>query len=232
MPTERYAHGVIDLETTGNTSRAPIVQIGLSLPKVDSGFYSYNVKITYEGSDYEFLEDKSTLDWWNKQDDLVREMVFSDHIDGIPRLQLTEALDGFLSYIETYVKNNDIDTLSLWSHATFDPPILIHALQQAGGKYLSRFRKLVHYRSLKDFRTTDWIIGPANKGFVYDVVDKITAGMDLKHHYAPDDAYYEHLILREQMKLLREALEGSYIDTSHLHIFGEVELPEERPEKN
>jgi hypothetical protein len=229
MKTERYAHGVLDIETLGNTAQAPIIQIGISLPTDEGklGYHVFNGKISYEDSNYNFVSDSSTIEWWDKQDKTVKELVFESRLDGIPKESLIDTLENMNSFLENYKKTYNVDTIYLWSHATFDPPILINTLRVAGQKLLDKFRKLIHFRQFEDFRTTDWLIGPANKGFIHDIVESKTKDLELVHHYASDDAYYEHVVLDEQFKLLRLSLDTEYIDTSHLYLFGEIELPEE-----
>ena len=225
----KYAHGVLDLETLGNTSNAPIVQIGISLPDQHRmpGGAVFNAKIMYSPEDdYGFHSDKSTQEWWAKQDEATRMMVFESHLDSVRPVTLEQALRDMNNFLELYKKDYNVDEITLWSHATFDPPILINAASRIT-KELNRFRKLIHYRDFKDFRTTDWILGTAMKGFIYDQVNKIVEPMNLTHHYAPDDALYEHYVLDETLRILRMIFKEAEQDTTHLHLIGEIIVPEE-----
>ena len=207
----KYAHGVLDLETLGNTSRSPIIQIGISLPDKSGypGGEIFNGKIEYDRSQSSvFASDKSTQKWWNKQDETTRMMVFDSHLDRVPHQSLGITFKEMNDFLERYRKDYEVDELILWSHATLDPPILINALSEFP-KQLNRFRKLIHYRNFKDFRTTDFILGTVMKGFVYDMANKDVDGMSLTHHYAPDDALYEHFVLYQTLTVLRDQFDAT-----------------------
>lgn len=227
----KYAHGVIDLETLGNTPQSPIIQIGISMPdeQGNPGAEVFNGKIEHdpEGGYEPFKSDQSTVDWWAHEDrNEPFEMIFRD-TDQIGKRGYVYTLGMMNNFIRNYKESYGVDEVYLWSHATFDPPILVNALNQTE-KQLNKFRSMVHFRNFRDFRTTDWILGAAHTGFIYSIVDKRVAGMNLVHHYAPHDAIYEHHILNLQMETLRQNFDvAEEIPTDHLHLFGNIEVPSE-----
>lgn len=132
-----------DLETLGNTSNAPIVQIGavkfLNDGTVLDKFVRY-IKIECLGR-YNFAVDYSTLQWWFEQDDKAIKSVMcpSDSID------LRQALREFTEWVgkpSEYV---------YWSHATFDPPILKNNYIQVGLNFPLPFRAQRDIRTLVHF---------------------------------------------------------------------------------
>jgi len=224
--TATYAHGVIDLETIGNKSVAPIVQIGIALPNPNGGERIFNAKIHYPGNDYLGLTpDQSTMNWWEKQPEETFMKVFGSHIDGVQPMLLNDALVYMLEFFQNYKKRYGIEIIYLWSHATFDTPILYNSLEKVNLD--DKFRNLVHYREMRDFRTSDWILGDAVKGEIYAIVDRKAKDLHLTHHYAPDDALYELMVLDQQLKALRYFFDDD-LDKSHLHLYGELKLAPEK----
>lgn len=124
---------VFDLETLGNTSEAPIIQIGAV--KFDENgkvldSFERNVNIESLG-DYNFKVDYPTVMWWFNQDDKAIKSVFGKDLK---RVKLRQALYEFVKWVG---KLNDY---SYWSHATFDPPILRNNFNKVGSNDPIPFR--------------------------------------------------------------------------------------------
>lgn len=154
-----------DLETLGNTSNAPIVQIG-AVKFTDNGhildkFVEY-IKIE-SLQRYGFKVDYSTLQWWFEQDDKAIKSVMCPN-NGI---DLRLALRNFHDWIgkpSEYV---------YWSHATFDPPILNNNFIQVG------LTNPIPFRAHRDIRTLVHFSGK---------VETVREGI---HHHAGDDAEFQ-----------------------------------------
>ena len=109
-----------DLETLGNTANAPIVQIG-AVKFDDDGTITDKFKKNIDLDSLEglgFRIDYNTLEWWFSQSHEAITSVFNT--DNLNRVSLSKALYEFHQWIG---KTADY---RYWSHATFDPPILIN----------------------------------------------------------------------------------------------------------
>lgn len=219
----RIAHGVLDLETLGDTSNAPIVQVGVSLPSEDGsiGKYVFNGKVHYPQGYEPFEPTQETIDWWETQTGLVKDMVFLKMLDNVPSQSIAKVLQSLNVFLVEYQLDHKVDGIELWSHATFDPPILINAYKKTDIRLLKSFRHAIPFRNFRNFRTTDWLLGPDRKKFVYNATDNETSDLNLVHHYAPHDAIYEHYVLRNTFALLKSMTKSSY-STHHLTLFQEI----------
>lgn len=165
-----------DLETLGNSSNAPIVQIG-AVKFNDSGevidtFYR-NIKLK-SLSKYKFEVDYPTVEWWFSQDKEAIDKVFNSE----DRVDIRQALMEFKEWIgkpSEYV---------YWSHATFDPPILNNNLTQVG---LGNF---IPFRLHRDIRTLTYFSG------------KVEIEREGVQHDALDDCIFQAKYISEGIKLL------------------------------
>lgn len=161
-----------DLETLGNTSQAPIIQIGAVLFDSEGNFLkTYNKNCNFESIPDGFHVDYSTLAWWFGQlrdnpslDQVVRSSWVTDWTSH------KSMLDGFRKWVsECTIEWGE---LSYWSHATFDPPILMNNFRVAGfGDNVIPFRRFF------DIRTLTELTGK-----------KVKIQRDGHHHSAIDDA--------------------------------------------
>lgn len=141
-------HITFDLETLGNSSQAPIVQIG-AVEFGEAGevlrapFCAY-VDLTDHWK--LFKPDLSTLLWWlNPKQDPARPRVFFPPHEKKP---LPDVLRGFTRWV-----SDTPGRVKLWSHATFDPPILTNAYQTL------KIESGLPYRDFMDIRTLNFIAG-------------------------------------------------------------------------
>jgi len=125
---------MLDLETMGNSSTSVIVQIGACYFNRKTGeignTFSQNVSID-SCLGLGLTVNGSTIQWWMKQENKS----WMDNPQGIH-----ESLWNFQTFIN--VKPNCV-----WSHASFDVPILFNAYTKA------EISIPFHYRCVKDLRT-------------------------------------------------------------------------------
>jgi len=158
-------HITFDLETLGNTSNAPIVQIG-AVKFNDEGItdtFLRNIDLT-SLEPLGFKLDYSSINWWLNQSNEAIKSVFGDNLE---KISLNRALYEFQEWIGKTADYN------YWSHATFDPPILIN-----------NFKTLkkpcpIPFRLHRDIRTLSLLGG------------KVTIKREGIHHNALDDCIYQ-----------------------------------------
>lgn len=136
-----------DLETLGKNN-APIAQIA-AVAFTDEGKIVdrlESMRVDLEDlSNYDFELDYSTINWWMEQSDDAIKSVF---VRGMG-WKLTDALKSLSDFI---IKNDD-GSLSVWSHATFDPPILNNAYNKCN------LPNPIHFRWHRDIRTLTLLSG-------------------------------------------------------------------------
>jgi len=150
-----------DLETLGNTSNAPIVQIG-AVKFTDEGDiidkFHRNIDLN-SLKQYDFKMDYATISWWFNQSDVAIKSVFGESLE---RVSLSKALYDFTEWIG---KTSDY---VYWSHATFDPPILNNNLLMVGRG------NPIPFRLHRDIRTLTHFVGKFNverKGIAHNALD-------------------------------------------------------------
>lgn len=132
-----------DLETLGNTSQAPIVQIGAVKFK-DSGEVLDTFIRTIDIpslNPYNFTCDEETIEFWNKQSQEAFDSVFN--VEKV--VSIETALQDFFDWIGNPLK------YWYWSHATFDPPILANSLRKIGNENYLPFKQQRDIRTLRHF---------------------------------------------------------------------------------
>lgn len=165
---------MIDLETFGTRYSAQIIQIGACYFDRETGEIGIGFSANIDGTlQDKFTTDYSTIKWWLEQSDAARSLVTSNPIP------LQEALgDLFL-----FLNKPDIQ---LWSHATFDIPILMNAFEVVGLKCPVPFRNMRDLRTLMDL---------ANH--------RSTLERQGTHHNALDDAKYQARYAAEAISKLK-----------------------------
>ena len=176
------ANVTFDLETLGNTSNAPIVQIAAVIFGEEGQVIdSIDVKADLGTiPDNDFHLDYDTLRWWMNQIannpslvDVMNEGVFG-HEDMVGR---------FSDWCEEMRKKHG--QLFFWSHATFDPPILDRHNSRYGYPRLP-------FRNQRDIRTLTHIAG-------YIEVTK-----NRKAHDAMADCEYQARYIAKGLKILKD----------------------------
>jgi len=163
-----------DLETLGNTSQAPIVQIGAVKFDENGDWESQFIRnIKMESLDrYNFHVDYRTVKWWLSQDDAAIKSVFCNE----------DEIDLRLALIEFHEWIGNPSKYAFWSHATFDPPILSNNIKQVG------LEDFIPFRNHRDIRTLVHFTG------------KIDVQREGIHHNALDDCLFQAKYIAEGLK--------------------------------
>lgn len=145
---------MIDMETTAQGARAGILTLGACTFGLESNLLRQTFYMRASLASNEALKrtiDKSTMEWWNKQDPSIREEAFggTDSVDDV--------LDGFAKWCDNLSNSNPGD-IELWSRgASFDCEILQDAFYQIFGAYPFDFRKHMCQRTLQRLMPTELI---------------------------------------------------------------------------
>lgn len=127
---------MLDLETLSTKHDAFIVQIGACYFDRMTGEIGETFKRTMTGAGSEkFSIDYNTVRWWMSQGQDARNSVMAGNVN------LAEALHDLRDFLS---KTEDV---VVWSHATFDMPILMNAFD------VFNIEHPVSYRSTRDLRT-------------------------------------------------------------------------------
>lgn len=154
---------MLDLETLGTRNDAMIIQVGAVYFDRMTGELGREFATCIDPGNYgdKFTVDYDTVKWWFEQSDAARGLVLRTP------MSLVEAIFGLTHFLEG-------EDITLWSHATFDMPILQHAFQTVGMK------NPVPFRNMRDLRT------------LMDLADHHSdAPREGCHHNALDDAKYQ-----------------------------------------
>ena len=169
-------HISFDLETLGNTANAPIVQIGAV--KFDNNgniISSFLSTIDLEDLEqYNLPTNFSTVNWWLQQTPEAIENVFGKQTE---KTTLKKALTDFRAYLTA-------EECTIWSHASFDPPILKNNLIAVG------LPPIKNYRAFTDLRTLMLIAGSPTiekQGIAHTALD------DALHQYKQIKACFQIL---------------------------------------
>lgn len=143
---------MLDLETLGRDADTVVLQIGLlrfdiETGEIDDEGFEVNIDIL-DSLRQGFKVDGSTIEWWFNQSNEARESVISK-----PKFPVKVALQKAAKYMK--------GCNTLWSHATFDAPILAY-----------HFRKMmvkmpIHYRGHRDIRTLVHLAGLSKNEFEF-----------------------------------------------------------------
>ena len=167
---------MLDLETLGTRHNAVIISIGACYFNRDTGEIGgrFSVNVNPDRFGDKFTMDYETVKWWFAQSQAARDSAMSDPIG------LDEALRRLNSFV-TYK-----DDVVLWSHATFDVPILMNAFDTLGIKFA------VPYRNTRDLRT------------LMDLADhRSETPREGTHHNALDDATFQATYAAEAFRKLK-----------------------------
>lgn len=151
---------MIDIETLGTRATSQIVQIGACYFDRKTGAIGPTFSENIASGHPLFTTDQHTLDWWQEQSQEARDAVF---VNGKEFSFVIQRLAAFLQ-----------DAEFMWSHATFDIPILMNAFD------VFKVKMPVPFRGMRDIRT------------LMDLADhkseKVREGI---HHNAVDDCKFQ-----------------------------------------
>jgi len=151
---------MIDIETLGTRTTSAIVQIGACYFNRENGdigrVFEMNIKVPRDM----FTIDYSTIQWWLTQSPEAQQAIT---LDPQPLALVIDDLAAFLNEA-TYI----------WSHATFDVPILLNTFDKLDRNFP------IHYTKMRDIRT------------LMDITKhKSVAKRAGIHHTALDDCRYQ-----------------------------------------
>jgi DNA polymerase III epsilon subunit-like protein len=133
---------MVDLETMGNGPTAAIVQIGCVVFDRDSGEvfdeFKVNVDLASEVKNG-FTMDASTAQWWMGQSAEGKNTWV-----GKASYPSKDALTLFVKFVQKYRENKSV----IWSHSTFDAPILMYHFGQLAMKLPIRYAFWLDLRTL------------------------------------------------------------------------------------
>jgi hypothetical protein len=173
---------MLDLETMGTRAGCQIVSIGaVTFDSTRIGSKAYFVcKLGNQKIDYGLKVDQATETWWALQSEAAR-AVFRDPA----ALDLKTALVQFQVWYSQHMRHG----VRIWSHgASFDPPILEHALRACG------MVPPWSYHNLRDTRT------------LFDL-----AGIDIRryrkanHHNAEADCLAQIAAVQDALRILQRS---------------------------
>lgn len=155
-------HVMIDTETLGSNSCAPVVQIGMAFFTVEGITLQSQLTIDFDDAIKHGVVDGSTIKWWLQQSREAQNTLFVN-----PK-GIVEVADIMEKLLEAQNAN------FYWSHATFDFPILQSMFRSLNRKYP------LPYRRCYDLRTLEYLAGPIE----WDKREGV-------YHNALDDATYQ-----------------------------------------
>ena len=124
-----YRHVMVDLETMGKNSNAPVVSIGAVLFDPATGFLGetfYKVVSLESAVSWGAEIDPSTVIWWMKQSSEARSEIANDNA-----IQLDDALLQFSEFVFENIPGG-YETAQIWGNgATFDNTILRSSFERA-----------------------------------------------------------------------------------------------------
>lgn len=194
---------MLDLETTGNGSTANIIQISaVQFDRVGNTYSEFNVLVDRQsGLDLGLVEDQSTLDWWNRQSDEVKAIVFDT---SIPRMPIKEALESYINWI----RGLDINLVSAteWGNGSgFDCVIINNAMTLAGLTSPIKFWNHRDVRTVADISKT-----------LLDLDIKKSTDFSGVAHNAIDDCKHQIKYVTSTLKRIRT----QFLIASHLKELG------------
>lgn len=169
---------MLDIETLGNRPTSVITQIGACYFDRETGGVGENFLVNINVGTAllaGLTVDRDTIDWWNTQEN--KSWIVGD-------CKLDKALNKF----------NDFANRAkyIWSHSTFDIPILMNA-------YKALDKKLpFHYRVTRDIRTLTHLAKHQRNESSADSKDKT--------HNALDDCIYQVKYCTECFNKLKELI--------------------------
>lgn len=169
---EQMNHLMIDLETLGKGTNAPVVSIGACIFNPDtreiSGF-KFRASIQIDEALKNRTPDASTLNWWMGQDDAAKRGIFTTNPD---KIGIKEALINLAAFIETH------EIAYVWGNgATFDITLLETLYEQYEIKVPWPFW------AIRDVRTVVHLASPD--------VEKSSFPFKGTQHDALDDAIHQ-----------------------------------------
>lgn len=169
---------MIDLETLGTRYNAAIIQIGACYFDRKTGqigpTFKANVQYSFAMID-KFTVDYGTITWWFGQSEEARKSMLENSTD------LITAISNLIHFLNIGGRDSVI-----WSHATFDMPILVNAFSTVN------MSMPISFRNMRDIRT------------VTDLADHYSESPRVgTHHDSLDDAIFQAKYVSESIIVLK-----------------------------
>jgi len=162
---------MIDIETMGTRATSAIVQIGACYFDRKTGEIGDVFTINIEHLDDTFTVDHSTINWWLNQSEEARKSI---SVFGV-------SIDNAMRQLREFLKDGEF----LWSHATFDVPIIQNSFEKC------RMKNPIPYRGMRDIRT------------LMDLADhRSETEREGTHHDALDDCKFQVVYCVEALNKL------------------------------
>jgi len=153
-------HCMLDIETLGTNTNAPIIQIGLVFFTREGIITSSQLTIDFDEALKHGEADGSTIKWWLQQSKEAQNTLFSNARTSLEAVEIINKL------VEAQNPNY------YWAHATFDFPILMSLYRKLGVKFP------IQYRVMHDLRTLETLAGPIEweprTGIAHNALDDAT----------------------------------------------------------
>lgn len=147
-------HIMLDLETLGTSYNSVVTQVALIEFDIHKQFdinedinvYSANIDIQEQINNGSVI-DGDTIKWWlNNNPEVLKSTL-------IDTKSINEVTNDITQFINNLCDKRD---LNIWSHASFDIPILNNLLKIGN-------QPSVYYRSVRDLRTINMLVDPDMK---------------------------------------------------------------------
>jgi hypothetical protein len=174
---------MLDLETLGTGQNSVILQVGLAIFDITTGEVGNTLELNIslqDSLDCGFSIDGRTVAWWMRQADGARQSVLAS-----PSYPVEVALDLISDFVI------QIKDPRLWSHATFDAPILNNYYQKMGKRPPYRYRQQMDLRTMGFLcRELDFPLGKSPK-----IGERHTALADCLRQVKQLSAAYQKIVV-------------------------------------
>lgn len=154
-------HCMLDLETLGTNSCAPVIQVGLVFFTIQGIQTQSLLTMDFDDALKYGKADGSTIKWWLKQDKDAQKTLFENPR---PAIEVADIIDKLL-----VAQNPNW----FWAHATFDFPILNSLFLAMGRKMPIPFRQSFDLRTLEYF-AGNYIEWEKRDGVYHNALDDAT----------------------------------------------------------
>ena len=143
---KKYSDGMLDIETLATSPNAVVIQVGFVPFDISSGVVGKNkflINISSEDCQKYGLEtNPDTIAFWEKQDRAIWNSTQEN----------PQPLEVALRELAAFIRQNlSSSRRRIWSHATFDIPVVSNAYNVAG------IEIPWNYRETRDIRTLNWL---------------------------------------------------------------------------
>jgi exodeoxyribonuclease VIII len=171
---------MIDIETMGRGENAVMIQLAGVFFNRETGETGkeFCKSLSVEScKDFGFVTHDEAVKWWSEQNQDVLKAIIAESENAL------DVMDAFVDFLGSDIKN-----LLIWSHATFDFPIVQAYLQKITKSYMP-------YRGARDIRTLVDLSG----------IDLNSYDWNKKTHNALDDCKFQIQYCVDAMRMLKNA---------------------------